>query len=212
MPREYEGAGTQTYRKLYGYKKIIAWQKADDLACMIHDLTTRFGPGYYRLADQMRGAAVSVKSNIAEGYCRAALGDYIRFCEIARGSLGELGSQIQDCERWGLITGNQLTELLEQFSDATFFLERLLSGLKKKQRAKGWDRSFGAKEAGIVYVAEDADQPFELPEEVLEELGETKGNFGLPPSSSKFHRVPLKERNHSCHGGTLDTSQPAPSR
>ena len=44
MPREYEGAGTQTYRKLYGYKKIIAWQKADDLACMIHDLTTRQVP------------------------------------------------------------------------------------------------------------------------------------------------------------------------
>jgi len=173
MPREYQGAGMQTYRKLYGYKRIIAWQKADDLAWMVHDLTMRFGPGYYRLADQMRGAAVSAKSNIAEGYCRAALGDYIRFCEIARGSLGELGSQIQDCERWGLIAGNQLAELLEQYSDATFFLERLITSLKKKQRAEKWDKSFGAKEAGVAYVAEDADQPFELPEEVSEELGGT---------------------------------------
>jgi len=173
MPREYQGAGTQTCRKLYGYKKIIAWQKADDLAWMVHDLTVRFGPGYYRLADQMRGAAVSAKSNIAEGYCRVALGDYIRFCEIARGSLGELGSQIQDCERWGLIAGDELTDLLEQYSDATFFLERLITGLKKKQQTGEWDRSFGAKEAGVAYLAEDADQPFELPEGVSEGLGGT---------------------------------------
>ena len=101
MPRAYQGAKTRTYQKLYGYKNLITWQKADDLAAMVHELTLHWGPGYYRLSDQMRSAAVSVKSNIAEGYCRVSLGDYIRFCVIARGSLGERGSQIQDCERWG---------------------------------------------------------------------------------------------------------------
>ena len=201
MPKAYRGAGTQTYRKLYGYKKIIAWQKTDDLAWMIHERTVRFGPGYYRLSDQMRGAVVSVKSNIAEGYCRAALGDYIRFCEIARGSLGELGSQIQDCERWGLITGDELTELLEQYGDATFFLERLITGLKKKQQTGEWDRSFGVKEAGVAYAAEDADQPFELPEENSEELRETLRNSGEirgtrrePP---EFPRVPRSSSEFS---------------
>jgi hypothetical protein len=39
MPREYQGASTQTYRKLYGYKKIIAWQKTDDLAWIVHERT-----------------------------------------------------------------------------------------------------------------------------------------------------------------------------
>jgi four helix bundle protein len=43
----------------------------------------------------MRGAAVSVMGNIAEGYGRNAIGDYIRYCEIARGSLAELGSYIE---------------------------------------------------------------------------------------------------------------------
>jgi four helix bundle protein len=95
MPREYQGAATETYRKLYGFKKLIAWQKADDLAATVHEITAGWGSGYLRLAEQMRSAAVSAKSNIAEGYCRASLGDYVRFCEIARGSLGELGSQIQ---------------------------------------------------------------------------------------------------------------------
>jgi four helix bundle protein len=181
MPKAYQGAGTRTYRKLYGYKKIIAWQKADDLAWMVHERTARFGAGYYRLKDQMRGAAISVKSNIAEGYCRASLGDYIRFCEIARGSLGELGSQIQDCERWRLITSDELTDLLEQYGDTTFFLERLITGLKKKQKTGEWDKSFGVKEAGVAYAAEDANQPFELPEGISEELGGTWGNSEGPP-------------------------------
>lgn len=165
MPREYQGAGTRTYRKLYGYKKLIAWQKADDLAAMVHAVSTTWERGYYRLVDQMRSAAVSVKSNIAEGYCRASLPEYIRFCEIARGSLGELGSQIQDCERWGLVGGDTLTDLLEQYAEATLLLEHLIAGLKKKQKSGGWDKSFGVKETGGTYLAADAELPLELPEE-----------------------------------------------
>ncbi len=163
MPKLYQGAGTRTFHKLYGYKNIIAWQKADDLAALINELARQWGPGYYDLANQMRRAAVSVKSNIAEGYCRVSLGDYIRFCDIARGSLGELGSQIQDCERWRLITSDQITILLEQYGDTTFFLERLIVGLKKKEKGKDWDKSFGVKEAREEYSDGDADYPFELP-------------------------------------------------
>jgi four helix bundle protein len=172
MPREYQGARTRTYQKLYGYKDLITWQKADDLAAAIHEITSHWGHGYYRLSDQMRSAAVSVKSNIAEGYCRASLGDYIRFCQIARGSLGELGSQIQDCERWGLVMGDQLNDLLERYGETTFFLERLIAGLKKKEKAGDWDKSFGVKEAEVAYVTEDAEVPFELPQE------QSQGNSG----------------------------------
>ncbi len=157
MPGEYQGAGTKAFRKLYGYRNLIAWQKADDLAANVHEVTATWGPGYYRLSDQMRSAAVSAKSNIAEGYCRAALGDYIRFCEIARGSLGELGSQIQDCERWGLVGGDTLADLLEQYGEATLLLERLIAGLKKKQQSGGWDRSFGVQESAVAYLPEDVD-------------------------------------------------------
>ena len=106
--RGYKGDTTRTYRKLYGYKNLLAWQAADELAAYVHDIVTRFGPRYFKLANQMLGSASSVKANIAEGYCRNALGDYIRFCEIARGSLGELGSQIQDCERWRLVKDDKV--------------------------------------------------------------------------------------------------------
>jgi hypothetical protein len=77
----------------------------------------------------------------------------------------------------GLVAGEPLTDLLEQYGDTTFFLERLIAGLKKKQQAGDWDKSLGVKEAGASYAAEDADLLFELPEEKdSDELGGTLGN------------------------------------
>ncbi|MFQ5854807.1 MAG: four helix bundle protein [Anaerolineae bacterium] len=109
---EYGGRNTRTYQKLHGFKKIVAWQKASDLGYLINRAAGKFGPGYYRLVDQMHGAAISVSGNIAEGYCQSSLGSYIRHCQIARGSLGELGSYIQDCERWSLLAGEELDRIL----------------------------------------------------------------------------------------------------
>ena len=76
----YQGHSTKIYQKLHGYKNLLAWQAADELAAFIHRLVVPFGPRYYKLANQMLGSASSTKANIAEGYCRNALGDYIRFC------------------------------------------------------------------------------------------------------------------------------------
>ena len=144
--RKYQGHTTKTYRKLYGYKNLLAWQAADEPAAFVHDIVTRFKPRYFKLSDQMLGSASSVKSNVAEGYCRNALGDYIRFCEIARGSLGELGSQIQDCERWQLVKDSELEQLISLFGDTTYFLEQLIKGLRAKRKEGTWDRSMGVKE------------------------------------------------------------------
>ncbi|MBE7470551.1 MAG: hypothetical protein DPW09_36715 [Anaerolineae bacterium] len=164
--RGYKGGTTQTYKKLYGYKNLLAWQVADDLATCVHDVVSSFKPRYFKLAEQMLSAVISVKANIAEGYCRNALGDYIRFSEIARGSLGELGSQIQDCERWKVITGNELEQLLRLYRDATWLLEQLIKGLRAKRQEANWDRSMGVKEEETSYIATDADTPFTLPDEL----------------------------------------------
>jgi four helix bundle protein len=168
MPyRDYQGDGTQVFRKLYGYRNLIAWQAADDLAALVHELVVHFTSRYWKLADQMLGSASSVKANVAEGYCRNALGDYIRFCEIARGSLGELGSQIQDCERWGLVKGSALERLVRLYGDTTFFLEQLIKGLRAKRQEGTWDRNLGVKELSTAdYGVGDADAPFTLPDEI----------------------------------------------
>jgi hypothetical protein len=84
---------------------------------------------------------------------------------------------------------------LEQYGDTTFFLERLIAGLKKKQQAGDWDKSLGVKEAGASYAAQDADLPFELPEEkdseVLEGIQGNSEELGIEPSSPEFPRAPL---------------------
>ncbi|MDW8269791.1 MAG: four helix bundle protein [Anaerolineae bacterium] len=163
--RSFTGQDTQAFGKLYGYKKLLAWQVADELAAVVHDLTGRFPSVYTELRAQMLKAAGSTPDNIAEGYCRNALGDYIRFCEIARGSLGELGSQIQRCERWHLLQDQPLTHLLGLYSDATYYLEQLIKSLYAKRNEGTWNRDLAVRESSGSYDISPF-EPIELPEDL----------------------------------------------
>lgn len=151
MSYVYGGRGTKTFGRLPGYKNLVVWQKASDLADLVHEATKGFGPGYFKLADQMRDASESVPSNIAEGYSAASIGLYIRHCLIARGSLGETGNHILHCERWGLIAPDLLDRILALYSDTSFLLDRLLQSLNQKQKEGTWDRDFWAKEERAEY-------------------------------------------------------------
>jgi four helix bundle protein len=80
--------------KTIGYKGMVVWQKAYKLVLEIYRLTNSFPKSeIYGLAQQMRRAAVSVPSNIAEGYCRKHNAEYRQFISIAYGSLSELETQ-----------------------------------------------------------------------------------------------------------------------
>jgi len=144
------------FAKLSGFKNLIVWQKADDLALLVRELTAGFSYVDGRLVRDMRGSSGSVPFNIAEGYGRAALGDYIHFCEIARGSLGELGTQLHHCERAGLLTGEKLQRIARLYEQTCYFLDRLLQSLRKKQEEGQWDRKFWVKEGTAPYeIGED---------------------------------------------------------
>jgi len=160
---QYGGKSTQTFQKLHGFKKIVAWQAASDLSFQVNQQVKHFGPGYYRLSDQMRSAAISVSANIAEGYCSGSLPNYIRYCNVARGSLGELGSYIQECERWELVIGNDLAVLIKQYSDTSFFLDRLIQALIKKEQDGTWDKRYWVKEEQADYLT-DIEPDAEFPE------------------------------------------------
>ncbi|HIC88346.1 MAG TPA: four helix bundle protein [Anaerolineae bacterium] len=127
-----------------GLRKLRAYQLAKELAHLVYETTSEFPRSEFRLVGQMRGAAVSVFGNIAEGYSRSALGDYIRFCEIARGSLAELGSYIEFCQERKMLKPADETRLLDLYNHTWNTLGALLRSLRKKKLDCSWDRSYMA--------------------------------------------------------------------
>ena len=90
------------------YKELIVWQKAMDLVEKVY-LVTKSLPKdeIYGLTNQLRRAAVSIPSNIAEGNTRHATQDYVRFLNIARGSVSEVETQLEICLRLGYASKEQ---------------------------------------------------------------------------------------------------------
>ncbi len=79
----------------HSYKELIVWQKAKALAVAIYQATEKFPKSErYGLTGQLRRAAVSVASNIAEGQGRNTTGEFLQFLDHARGSLLELQTQL----------------------------------------------------------------------------------------------------------------------
>ena len=78
-----------------GFKSLVVWQKSMKLVEEVYALVDRFpAREKYALADQMRRAAISIPSNIAEGSRRGSKKDYAHFISIAHGSLSELETQL----------------------------------------------------------------------------------------------------------------------
>jgi len=81
-------------KKTKGFKDLIVWQKAYQLVLLVYKITKDFPKQeMYGLVQQIQRAAVSVPSNIAEGYGRQHMGEYKQFLSIAYGSLSELETQ-----------------------------------------------------------------------------------------------------------------------
>ena len=93
--------------KIRSHKDLDVWKRSMKLATVVHRLTS-FWPNneQYGLTSQVRRAAVSVPSNIAEGAARASAKDFCRFLDIAQGSLAEVETQLELAERVGIVDGN----------------------------------------------------------------------------------------------------------
>jgi four helix bundle protein len=81
------------------YRDIVAWQRAINLAVMISGICDRLPRKEWELASQMRRAALSVHSNIAEGNGRGSVADYLRHLYVSRASLNELESDLHYVDR-----------------------------------------------------------------------------------------------------------------
>jgi four helix bundle protein len=86
--------------KIQSYKNLIVYQKSLDLVVEIYRVTKLLpNEEKYGLISQMRRAAVSIPSNIAEGFKRRGINDYVRFLSFASGSAAELETHIELCKR-----------------------------------------------------------------------------------------------------------------
>ena len=102
-----------TNHSIKSYRDLIVWQKAMDLVEMVYQVTKGFPKEeHYGLTNQLRRAAVSVPSNIAEGQARNSTAEFRNFLSIARGSLAEVETQLLIAERLKYIDSEKLGEIL----------------------------------------------------------------------------------------------------
>ena len=115
---------------LQSYKEFTVWQKSMDLAVEIYRIV-EFLPKTetYSLSDQMRRAAVSIPSNIAEGQGRNSTREFIKFLAIARGSRCELETQLQLCNRIGYLTEDETKTALNLCEEVSRMLNVLIKKL-----------------------------------------------------------------------------------
>lgn len=117
----------------YGYRELVVWQKGIELVKRIYALTQSFpSEERFGLVSQMRRAAVSVPSNIAEGQARHTTREFIQFVSHAEGSLAELDTQVRLGMELGYCTDGESAEISPMIEE----MQRMLNGLRRNLAAK----------------------------------------------------------------------------
>lgn len=114
------------------YKDLIIWQKGIDLVVLTYKLTDYFPKTeIYGLASQMRRAAVSVPSNISEGWSRKNTTEYINFLSITNGSLSELETQLVLSEKLSFGDRNSRNHCFDILSEIQKMVVASINTLRK---------------------------------------------------------------------------------
>lgn len=113
---------------MFGFEKLEVWQRAIEFADLVYSETRNFpADERFGLTNQMRRAAVSISSNIAEGSSRNSKRDFARFVEIAAGSIFEVVSQSHIGRNQGFLSPDQFESLYLAAEEQS----RMLSGLRR---------------------------------------------------------------------------------
>ena len=116
------------------YKQLTVWQKAMALVKDVYEITASFPKQeQFGLVSQLRRAAVSIPSNIAEGQGRMSSGEFIQFLGIARGSLHEVETQLIVACDLGFLKKADLERLGTSVQEVGRLLNGLIRSLKSKK-------------------------------------------------------------------------------
>lgn len=117
---------------MYSFENLEVWKKSKSLVKVIYEITNEFpNDEKFGITSQIRRAAISVSSNIAEGSTRWSKKEKARFYEVSYGSLIELLNQLIISEELGFLENPVLTEIKQQIDE----ISRMLSGLYKNMQS-----------------------------------------------------------------------------
>jgi four helix bundle protein len=112
---------------MFRFEQLQLWQEGLNFADLVYASTARFpGEERFGLTSQMRRAAVSITSNIAEGSSRSSRSDFARFVEIGYGSLMEVVSESHSAKRQRMVAEEQFALMYAKAEE----IARMLSGLR----------------------------------------------------------------------------------
>jgi four helix bundle protein len=119
--------------KVKDYKDLKVWQKGIEIVDKIYSITDHFPKDeLYGLANQMKRSAISIPSNIAEGFVRNHSKEYIQFLYISLGSCAELDTQIFIAHKRNYLTSDIFKELTEDINHESRMLVNIINAVKSK--------------------------------------------------------------------------------
>ena len=137
-----------------GYQQLRVWQDSIEFYRLTSDIFRKFPYGLNRVASQAIAAADSVHRNIAEGYCRKSIREYLNFLNIALGSLGESVSGLHAYRKAGQLSEKDFVALNSLAFKLENGLLKLVQSLERKKLDGEWIDRLVVKESNESYLTQ----------------------------------------------------------
>ncbi len=125
-----------------GYMKLDVWKEALDLFASVQSSLSRCEKLDFKLRGQLLDAAQSIGANIAEGYCRKSINEYLQFLNVALGSAGETLTRMIGLEKIGCINQEDFEKLDRSHYSVENKLIALVKSLQAKRKSGTWQDEF----------------------------------------------------------------------
>ncbi len=145
---------------IHSHKELTVWQKSMEFVTLIYQITRKFPKEeMYGLTSQIRRAAISIPSNIAEGRCRSSKKDYLQFLRIANGSSAELETQLTIAKELSFINDFDYNKADDAIKEVMRMLRAMIQKLNPRKAGIASTASLKAsQEASEANEAIDANE------------------------------------------------------